>query len=280
MQGNTSFPKKGFAQSTHPCRNTDAVCTLQKFAVVLICKCGWTFKRWLDHSQLRKQLIVSATFHMSDHYDVIRTCHAHTLLVVAKNYFLLSLFVRRTHYCRHGLHANIVIYKTCISSTIDSKTVMTLNDIFVYIFSETGWIWTKLGRGMGSEKRVSLVKFTANSLHGPRRKRQNTNLFFCQEYHASYILVISALRISVGTWQKYMYVSCCPQESFPSEILIFSVKRSLPPKKVFFGRFWVPFIMSPGLQRRWYVFCTFSDSFCLAEDMPKICFLSQFRSVS
>jgi len=41
-----------------------------------------------------------------------------------------------------------------------TDTVMTLNDIFTHIFAETGWIWTKLGRGMWSGKRVTYKTFS------------------------------------------------------------------------------------------------------------------------
>jgi len=37
-----------------------------------------------------------------------------------------------------------------------SNIVMTLNNIFVYMFPETGWIWMKLGRAMGAEKRANV----------------------------------------------------------------------------------------------------------------------------
>jgi len=35
---------------------------------------------------------------------------------------------------------------------LHTEIVITLNDMFTYIFPEIGWIWTKLGTGIGAGK--------------------------------------------------------------------------------------------------------------------------------
>jgi len=120
---------------------------------------------------------------------------------------------------------------------------MTQNDISAYTFPETGWIWTKLGRGMGWEKVAYKIfaKIAREAGEG-----QNTSLFRDECYAAVGHFSFTDL---CKIWQKYVNR---PHESFCSEILIFSVKRSLFPKKTLFGCYWLPSMS--GLQCRGFVF--------------------------
>ena len=93
-------------------------------------------------------------------------------------------------------------------------TLLTLEDIFMCISSETGWTWMKLGRGNGEWGKSDPIKFLARSLRGSWR-RCGKPLFL------SWILCASLV-----TWHEVMVHTNC----FVYEFWHFFVKGLLFPK--------------------------------------------------
>jgi len=50
------------------------------------------------------------------------------------------------------MNKQFILYCRREAYRLDADIVVSLEDIFKYIFLNTGRNWTKLGRGMGSEK--------------------------------------------------------------------------------------------------------------------------------
>jgi len=92
---------------------------------------------------------------------------------------------------------NVMVRTWILCVTVRTDIVMILNEIFVYVFPETGWIWTKLGRAVGLRKEWAYKIFEGIAPRGSGERGKI--LFFCEEYHVSFWSLL-LYRFSRNVW--------------------------------------------------------------------------------
>ena len=106
--------------------------------------------------------------------------------------------------------------------------VVIVKDIFTYISWKTGWIWTKLGGGMGSGERVTDKIFWRDRSRGAGGKGPKTN-FFLWCFRHEYRWPVSSLRLC---WFPGICESLSAWIVSWQNFEIFPLRNGFPPKRI------------------------------------------------